>query len=270
MGRGCNAVCAAIATGLLALAPGAARATPLAYAATGDDLFGVVDLGTGAFAPNGNMGLRLTGLGVGPGGALYGGGYHSGTLYEVDPLNGELATVGTSAGFVYFATGSTTGGIYALDNDADMNLYSVNPKTGAVSLIGPTGLSPFEIVIGLSTGSSALYLTEDSSLYSVDTATGAATLVGASAAGLFGPSAFEDGALYSGAFPSAIWSLSTADGQGTFIADVTGPGTNFWGLAPDVPRAVPEPSSLWLFVAGLVGLLRRPAGAGPQRFAALR
>ena len=122
------------------------------------------------------MGLRLTGLGVGPNGVLYGGGYHSGTLYSVAPLDGALTTIGSASSFTYFATGSTSGGLFALDASADMNLYSINPNTGAASLIGATGVSPFAIVEGMSAGSDTLYLTRDFSLYTLDTATGAATL----------------------------------------------------------------------------------------------
>jgi hypothetical protein len=96
----------------LALAPAYSEASPLAFATTGDDQFGVVDLSTGVFTETGNMGLRLTGLGVGAGGILYGGGYGSGTLYSVNPLNGALTTIG-SGSLTYWATGSTTSGLLA-------------------------------------------------------------------------------------------------------------------------------------------------------------
>src|ERR1700720_146809 len=96
-----------------------------AYAATKDDLFGVVDLSTGVFTPLGDMGQRLTGLGVGPGGALYGcgdGGYDSPTLYSVNPANGALTVVGNSS-IGFYDMGSTTSGLFAEGNDG--NLYSI-------------------------------------------------------------------------------------------------------------------------------------------------
>jgi hypothetical protein len=204
-----------------------ARANSFAYATTGDDQFGVVDLTTGVFTETGNMGVLLTVLGAGPGGVLYGGGHASGTLYSVNPSTGVLTTIG-SGSLTYWATGSTTSGLFAVDNSPNMNLYSVNPNTGAASLIGPTGLSPSAIVEGMSTGSDTLYLTRNSSLYSINTTTGAATLIGTSSAGLFGPMVIEDGGIYSGAGdPSAIWTLSATDGSGTFLADTTGADTNF-------------------------------------------
>ena len=129
-----------------------AQANPLAYATTGDDQFGIVDLSTGVFSEIGNMGVLLTGLGVGPGGVLYGGGHSSGTLYSVNPSTGALTTIG-SGSLTYWATGSTTSGLFALDNSANMNLYSISPNTGAATLVGPTGLSPSAIVEGMSTGS---------------------------------------------------------------------------------------------------------------------
>jgi hypothetical protein len=129
----------------------AAQADPLAYATTGDNQFGVVDLNTGVFTVKGQMGVRLTGLGE-VGGNLYGGGYASGTLYSVNHSTGALTTIG-SGSLTYWATGSTKRGLFALDNSAKMNLYSINPNTGGATLVGLTGLSPTAIVEGMSTGS---------------------------------------------------------------------------------------------------------------------
>ncbi|MGB9390671.1 MAG: hypothetical protein WCB70_11910, partial [Xanthobacteraceae bacterium] len=151
----------------------------LAYAVTGNDLFGVLDLNTGVFTELGDMGQRLVGLGVGPGGVLYGaaysgggyGAYNSPNLYTVNPTNGALTLVNNtfSAGFYDF--GSTATGLYA--DGSDGNLYSINPNTGAATLVGPTLLENF-----MSTGSSTLYVTGPNDLHSINTTTGAATLVG--------------------------------------------------------------------------------------------
>ena len=64
-----------------------------AYAVTGNDLFGVLDLNTGVFTELGDMGQRIEALGVGPNGVLYGAAYssdgyaayHSPTLYSINP-----------------------------------------------------------------------------------------------------------------------------------------------------------------------------------------
>jgi hypothetical protein len=245
---------ALIVGAILASLIGPVRANSLAYATTGNDYFGVVDLNTGVFTPSGNMGLRLTGLGVGPGGTLYGGAEGTGTLYSVNPLNGALTTIGTGA-IDYWATGSTTSGLYAVDPSSNMNLYSINPTTGAATLIGPTGLSPNATVEGMSTGSGSLYFTVNSSLYVLNTTTGAATLVGTSASGLFGPMVLEGGTLYTGAAgPDAIWTLSLIDGSGTFVANESGDTSNFWGLAPDpnsTLNATPLPPAWTMMLIGL-------------------
>ena len=139
-----------------------------------------------------------------------------------------------------------------------MNLYSISASTGAATLLGATGLSPSATVEGMSTGSSALYVTVDSSLYTLSLVTGAATLVGTSASGLFGPTVVEGGTIYAGAAnPSAIYTLSATDGSGTFLTNVSGANTNFWGLAPDNVSAAPLPAALPLFATGLgaMGLL---------------
>jgi hypothetical protein len=48
------------------LGPTSAKADTYAYAATGDDYFGVVDLTTGVFDPLGNMGSASWGLALVP------------------------------------------------------------------------------------------------------------------------------------------------------------------------------------------------------------
>jgi hypothetical protein len=222
-----------------------AQANPLAYATTGDNQFGIVDLLTGVFTQSGKMGVRLTGLGE-VGGKLYGGGYASGTLYSVNPSTGALTTIG-SGSLTYWATGSTKRGLFALDNSANMNLYSINRNTGGATLVGPTGLSPTAIVEGMSTGSDTLYVTRNSSLYRINTTTGASTLIGTSPSGLFGPMVVVQpppttmpepppDVIFAGATnPSAIWILNHTNGFGSFLVDATGADTNFWGLAP-TPR----------------------------------
>lgn len=108
---------------VMALASGSARADALAYGATGGDLFGVLDLNTGVFTELGNMGQRLSGLGV-AGGVLYGSGYPytSPNLYSVNLTNGALTAVSNSFSPGFYDLGSTTTGLFAIGNN-DGNLY---------------------------------------------------------------------------------------------------------------------------------------------------
>jgi hypothetical protein len=224
--------------GIIALPADAAPKHPLAYATTSFSQFGVVDLITGVFIQRGSVAsVPLSGLGE-VGGKLYGGGYRNNTLYSVDPSTGALTAIGSDS-LTYWATGSTTSALFALDSNLNMNLYSINPATAAAKLIGPTGLSPRAIVEGMSAGSSTLYMTINSSLYRINTTTGAATLIGISPSGLFGPmvvyKAGHADVIFAGAAdPSAIWVLNYTNGVGTFEADTTtGASNNFYGLAPD-------------------------------------
>jgi len=222
---------------LLAGAP-QAKANEFAYEINSYGQFGFIDLNTGAFTQLGNMSVTLCGLAVSKG-RLYGYGPcgTSGTLYEVNPVNGSLATVGT-APFSYSGLGSTAKGLYGFDQN--MNLYSVNPNTGATTLIGPTGLttadaSGFAVCDGLGT----LYITPtpigsfNTPLYSVNVKTGKAVLIGSTGVYGIGALIVQDGKLYAGVFsPVAVYTLSMKTGAATFLANISGTSGYFYGLAP--------------------------------------
>lgn len=238
----------------IALASGSASANSLAYGVTGNDLFGVLDLNTGVFTQLGNMGLRLNGLGVGPGGGLYGGGpaYTSPTLFSVNLTNGSLTLVNSSFSAGYYDLGSTTSGFFA--DGRDGNLYSINPNTGTITLIGPTLLGNF-----MSTGSSTLFVSTGSNLYSINTTTGTATFVGSPNIGYFDVLA-EGSTLYAVTEGNSIYTLNASDGGATFVKNVSGmdSGDFFWGLAPaPLTTATPLPATFPLFATGLgaMGLL---------------
>ena len=237
----------------IVLVSGSARADVLAYAATGTGFFGVVDLSTGDFTESSNMGLRLSGLGVGPGGGLYGGDYRGDTLYSINPANGVLTAVGNSS-ISYFDTGSTTSGLFAVGTDG--NLYSINTGTAAATLIGPTGLSESASSIGMSSGSATLYYAINSALYTLNTSTGAATLIGSASAGSFTSAVVEGGVIYAGSYnPLAVYTLDGSNGASTLQASGLNSLYTFDGLAPDpLPAATPLPAALPLFVTGLGAL----------------
>ena len=186
--------------------------------------------------------MPLAGMGE-TDGTLYGTSYQqaNGTLYTINPVNGALTEVGTSA-VDYLAFASTTSGLYALGSDH--NLYSINSATGAASLIGATGIG-FGSWFGLSTNSdsSTLYYADGADLYTLNTGTGAATLVGALGDSIeIGVLLQENGTLYGGQeTPSlAVDTLDPTTGAATTGAALTGTGGVFYALAP-YPVAVPAP-----------------------------
>jgi hypothetical protein len=241
---------------LLVLAGLASAQTLTAYEFVGRaEDWGTINLTTGAFSQTGNSGELITGIGVGPGGLLYGGLFSGTTLYQVDPANGSLTTVANS-GSSYDDMGSTTSGVYAFDSGA--NLYSVDTTTGATTLIGATGLS-LGGTTGTSTGSDTLYFVDGSgNLYSIDTTTAATTKVGNTGLTSIGAMVFENGTLYAGNNGStvALYTLNTATAAATFVANAS--IGNFWGLAPAVfPVVELSPTSLKM-TSTLVGQTSGP------------
>jgi hypothetical protein len=236
---------------LLVTAIASVAQTPTAYVGLGNDLFGTVDLTTGAYTQTANLGVLFSGIGVGPGGSIYGSKFQGSTLYQVNPATGALTTIGNSS-VSYYDFGSTTSGVYGLDRN--LNLYIVDPTTAATTLIGPTGLHlPSGFWIGASTGSNTLYFTMASRnspeiLYSINTNTGVATEIGNTGVPNLGAMVFENGTLFAGSGASGTFSIYTLDlstGLATLVT-TTNSGA-FWGLAPSVfPSVLLSPTSLKL------------------------
>jgi hypothetical protein len=209
--------------------------------------FGTIDLATGAFTPLGNSGQTLAGLGV-VNSTLYAPSYHTnpGNLYTVNPANGDLTLVGSSA-ISYDMFGSNTQGLYAIGTDA--NLYSINSTTGAATLIGPIGVS-FGSWRNLSCNASVLYLANGANLYTLNTTTGAATLIGNMGGPQVGAMLLEGGILYAGEeTPNfRVDMLDPNTGIATTGPNVTGVSSGvFGGLAPyplPVPGCVMPPANL--------------------------
>ena len=209
--------------------------------------FGTIDLATGAFTRLGNSDQTLAGLGV-ANSTLYAASYHTnpGNLYTVNPANGGLTLVGSSA-ISYDMFGSNTQGLYAMGIDG--NLYSINSTTGAATLIGPIGVG-FGSWRNLSCNASTLYLANGANLYTLNTTTGAATLVGNMGGPQMGAILLEGGILYGGEeTPSfRVDMLDPNTGVATTGPNVTGvSGGVFGGLAPyplSVPGCVVPPANM--------------------------
>jgi hypothetical protein len=249
-----------ICVALFLLSAAGLMADNIAYAGSNSGAFGTMDLNTGAFTLLGNSGQTLAGLAV-ANGSIFASSYHTpnGTLFQVNPANGALTTIGTATGIDFDDFGSTTSGLYVVSFGATQNLYSINPSTGAATLIGPTGLG-YGSWRGLSTNSNALYFADGADLYTLNTSTGAGTLVGP-----FGGSAemgvllTEGGLLYGGDdINDTVDTINIATGAATVGPHPSSFPGAFYGLAPNpVPvtgTATPEPTACGLLGGGITAL----------------
>lgn len=256
--------CALLGLGAaLALAPmRPAKADPTAYEVTTfagagqlSNLFGTVDLATGAFAQTSTLSFVPSGLGE-VGSNLYTSTFTGTAFGAVNPATGAVTQISNSGlgGGEYLALGSAGNTLYGLDGS--FNLYSIDPATGAATLIGPTGLSPANPAYQLSTGSGVLYFSNSNQLYTLNTLTGAATVVGPDllSGDGFDGLVVENGVLYGGyspvsIVPTSFYTIDTATGAATtFLATQNTAVGVVYGLAP----IVPEPSTWTIFGLALL------------------
>ena len=271
--------------------PAGAQATTLfASTQTGNsgDNFGTLDTTTGVFTGIANN-FWMAGIAF-DGTTLYGAAYAQvssvGTLYSINTSTGAATPIGNSGvtsatgaplGWIDF--GATTAGLFGIAQDD--KLYSINPATGAATLVGSTGQT-FNLTVwsSLSNGLGGLFLDIQDSIYTIDTTTGAATFLGCTNSGgpqpcsgnQMGAMGAAGGTLYGiDSVIDELYTINTSTGKDTAIATITGNfSSNFFGLA-GAPvsggggTAVPEPSSLAIITAGLLGLagLRRRRKANP-------
>lgn len=229
-------------------------ATPLVWEATGNNLFGTLDLSTGAFNQVSNLGFTPSGLGE-VGDALYTADFQGSTLYSVNQTTGALTAVGALSNQVYYVFGSTTTGLYMVDNMG--GLWNINPATGKNTFIGATGMmmtdpngNPFNI--GMSTGSNILYVSLGSNIYTINTSTGLASFIGTSGSTDFGALISVSNTVYGSSVvaPNSIYTFDPTTGIAAFLTNNQSSDYAF-GLA----AIVPEPGSLGLMGLGLVGCL---------------
>ena len=216
---------------LLTLVPAEniAYADDLGYAVASNQ-FGILNLSTGAFTSIGTMTSALVGIGVGPGGVLY-GAYVDGNVYRVDPSTAGLTLVGNNGLTMNDFTATSDGRLWAVNYGA--NLYQIDPTTGAATLIGPTGLAPLNSPTsqsGIAGGVNQLFFNiayypfspNDSTLYSLDLTNGSAVFIGTAMTGFPGGTAVGEvgGVVYdviSAVSPLQLYSLDTTTGAATFL-----------------------------------------------------
>ena len=258
---------------------GSARAGPIAYVAAHDyssstapDIFGQLDLATGAFTQISDLNLSgnsIFGMGFGAGGQIYGAasrvgvGTFPGVLFGINPTTGVATNLGSLPFEAAGAASNSSGILYAINyvypTPPTASLYSINPPSNSSTLIGTVPFSADGLVAIDTKGNLFASGNGDGSFFKVNTTSASTTLIGNT--GLTG--------LFSGVFVgSTLYGISTNQSTGgesivtidTSNANVT-PGATIINLPENyeitaiAAAAVPEPASLLLGLLGGLGVL---------------
>ncbi|MGB5080506.1 MAG: PEP-CTERM sorting domain-containing protein [Burkholderiales bacterium] len=249
---------------LLGIGTGA-LAAPILWIDDNFNQLGTVDVATGGKTVIGSFGIgggqTMTDIAFDPSGNLWGISFNS--IYTINKTTGAATLVGnhgisqgnalafSAAGTLYAAGATTT------------NLYTVNTATGVGGVVGNMG---FASGGDLAFNGGNLFLATSNRLVEVNPVTGAGVAVGGlfGVSDVFGLATGDDGVLYATAGQNA-YTVNTTTGVATLAANWSVPfapllgtafGTAFVTEAGAPPEtSVPEPGTLLLIAAGLIGIV---------------
>jgi hypothetical protein len=272
MGRtGKRFIPAAAALWLLVGLSGSAQAGSTAYVVAhdygpnpGPDLFGQVDVTTGAFhsistLSTGNY--TVFGMGFGSDGQIYGLGFNfhnfsgPGELFSIDPTTGATTDQGALTFNPAGASGGPNGTLYALDFELSSSaaLYSVNIPSSSSNFIGTVPFSSDGLVAVDSHGNLFAAGNGDGSFFEVNTMNAASQLIGNTGQGssLYAGT-FLGSTLYGFTPSDTIVSIDTTNANTTNVSTAALP-TGYAVVA--AAAAVPEPASLVYGLIAAISLL---------------
>lgn len=228
-----------------------AHAAPVLWIDDSLGQLGTVDVATGTVSLIGNMGVTMTDIAFDPLGNLYGISFTS--LYSINRYTAAATIIGSTGISSNSLVFGSDGTLYT----ANTSLYRLNTSTGASSLIGTGGGYSSSGDLAFIDGQLYLSSAGGDQLFQLNHTTGAGTLVGSIGYGaVYGMATNNNVDLY-GVTGTNILSLNTATGAGSLVLNYAGHGLGAAYGTSFVEEAavVPIPAAIWLFGAGLVGMV---------------
>jgi hypothetical protein len=223
---------------------------------SGSNLFGALDVATGAFNQISSLslgGFIVSGMGFGTDGQIYATTYKfvssqgSGEFYKIDPGTGAASDLG-ALNYVPVGASGGSGVLYGIDG-LNNNFFANTPPSPTGALIGTVSFAADGMVAVGPDG--FVYATGGGILYKVSTTDASSTAIGDTLQGTNEyAGTYIGNTLYGFNVNGAIQTIDTATAVTETVATASLPGGYSVYSAAFHAAAVPEPGSLVIAAAG--------------------